>query len=123
SQRGVLGGVDQGSQIGLGGLTRGDEGIHYTQLEPGQQVERTRYGRPGRRSRGELARVLRGRSGEIGTLAEQPGEPVVRPATELVGERSVRRPGLRSGHRDQVTGATGASGTGPMSRVELHYGA
>ena len=82
-----------------GGLTRDDEGIKDRELEPGELVERAQQRRPGGRSGGQLAGVVRGWSGEIGTLEEQPGQPVVRPATQLVGERAeALGAGGRSGH-------------------------
>ena len=87
------------------GLADDDEGIKDTELEPVQLVERAQDRGPGGRPRGQLAGVVRGRSGEIGALVEQTGQPVVRPAAQLVGERAVRR----RGHPSHATGP-GAGG-------------
>src|SRR4051812_7180286 len=57
---------------------------------------------------------MRSRCGQVGTGGEQPGQPVVRPATQLVGERAV--PGR--GHPAKST-----DGLGAMKQVELRHGA
>ena len=58
---------------------------------------------------------MRGRSGEIGTFVEQPGQPIVRPAAQLVGERSV--PGR--GHPAHAICLPAYA----VNPVELHHGA
>ncbi len=72
-----------------GGLTRHHEGIKNSELEAVQPVERARQrgarGGAGREMRG----VVRGGSGEIGTIPEQPGQALVRPGPELVRQRPV----------------------------------
>ena len=79
------------------------------------------------------ATVGRGRGGEVGSFPEQPGQPLVGPAPELVGERTVppardgsREPrGGRGGHRSHASGRPQRRvRSGPMSdQVELQHGA
>ena len=92
--------VDHVHQLVGAGLADDDEGIKDTELEPVQLVERAQDRGPGGRTRGELAGVMRGWSGEIGAFVEQTGQPFDRPVAELVGERAVRR----RGHPSHATG-------------------
>ena len=85
-------GVHDRDQPLPGGLAEHDEGIQSAELEPVQVVERTQQRGPGGDPGRQLAEVVRGRSGEIGALDQQPGQPVVRPAAQLVGHRA--EPGL-----------------------------
>ncbi len=82
-------GEDERGELVRGGLTRHHEGIKNSELEAVQPVERARQrgarGGAGREMRG----VVRGGSGEIGTIAEQPGQALVRPGPELVRQRPV----------------------------------
>src|SRR4249919_2105136 len=55
---------------------------------------------------------MRSGCGQVGTRAEQPGQPVVRPAAQLVGERSVSLLGHPTNSRLSV-----------VTQVELHHGA
>ena len=55
---------------------------------------------------------MRGGCGQVGTLGEQPGQPVVRPASQLVGERSVSLLGHPTNSRLRH-----------VTQVELHHGA
>src|SRR5689334_24930358 len=57
---------------------------------------------------------MRSGSAQVGTLDEQPGQPVVRPATQLVGERAVPVGGHPANSRCGLT---------PVTQVELHHGA
>src|SRR5262245_58984551 len=58
---------------------------------------------------------MRSRCGQVGTLGEQAGQPVVRPAAQLVGERAVSF-GHPTNSRTRREGA-------PVTQVELHHGA
>jgi protein phosphatase len=138
-------GVEDVGEFGFGGLARRHEGIKDGELETREQVEGTVDRRSGGGARGELAAVGRCRSGEIGAFPEQPRKPVVRPAPELVGERTVSpaREGARGGrgaHRPHASGLpqrrvparrpvnadepseSAQVGVG-VNQVELHYGA
>ena len=69
-----------------------------------QLVERADNRGPGGGTRRQLAGVVRGRSGEVGTLAEQPGQPVVGPRPQLVGEGAESLAGrLTRGHPSHAT--------------------
>src|SRR3954452_4787997 len=59
---------------------------------------------------------MRSGCGQVGTLGEQPGQPVVRPATELVSERAepFRSHPAKFRARDEAP---------PVTQVELHHGA
>src|SRR3954468_669518 len=57
---------------------------------------------------------MRSGCGQVGTLGEQPGQPVVRPAAQLVGERAEP---LRGHPVDSMDGAPA------VTQVELHHGA
>ena len=62
---------------------------------------------------------MRGRSGEIGTCGEQAGQPLVRPATQLVGERPET---TRRRHPSYAIGTVHAV-VPRVTGVELHHGA
>ncbi len=62
---------------------------------------------------------MRGGSGEIGTLGEQTGQPFVRPAAQLVGERPEP---TRRCHPSYAIGPLHAVGP-RVTGVELHHGA
>ena len=127
---GRLGEHERG-QFVPGGLTRDHEGIEHGELERAQPVERADDRGPGRRARRQLGGVVRGGSGEIGTVAQQPGQPLVRPARSW--SASVRYPAPSAPLLRHPANATSgrAAGTpyaaarpgGGMKQVELHYGA
>src|SRR5262249_24207018 len=60
---------------------------------------------------------MRGRGGQVGTLGEQPGQSVVRPVAQLVGQRPEPL-----GHLDQPKTNSPQYGE-LMTNVELHHGA
>ncbi len=74
-------------QPGHAGAAGEHEGVEDGELGAGELVERAQDRGPGGRPRGQLGGVVRGRHGQVGTLGQQPGQPLVRPAAQLVGER------------------------------------
>ena len=51
-------------------------------------IERAKQRSTGGRTRGQLCRITRSRGGEIGSIAEEPQQPILRPGAQLVGERA-----------------------------------
>ena len=82
---GLRGAHDRGEPVEAG-LTGDHEGIEDAELGQGQLVERAQHGGAGGSPGRQLGRVVRGRRGEVGALAEQPGETVIGPPPQLLGQ-------------------------------------
>ena len=78
--------VEEEAAAELARSVLGGEGVEDGELGQGQLVERAQHGGTGGRSGRQLRRVLGGRRGQVRALAEQPGEPVVGPPPQLLGQ-------------------------------------